>query len=209
MYSIFRNGSIVCCALLVISLAGCEKSAQNPIMSDAPAPAGSEQESAAEIQRARAAINTFATALKSELISAMQEGGPLNAIEVCNTRAVAIREQVSGDQGLLLSRVSLRNRNPDNSPLAWQQPVLESFNQSREAGGNPDELDWSEIVVIDGRPQFRYMKAIPTGGLCLQCHGQNIAPDVSEVLTALYPDDQATGYSEGEIRGAFVVVRSL
>ena len=178
-------------------------------MSDAPAPAGPEQESAAEIQRAKAAINTFAAALKSELISAMQEGGPLNAIEVCNTRAVAIREQVSGDQGLLLSRVSLRNRNPDNSPLAWQQPVLESFNQGRQAGGNPDELDWSEIVVIDGRRQFRYMKAIPTGGLCLQCHGQHIAPDVSEVLTALYPDDKATGYSEGEIRGAFVVVRNL
>jgi hypothetical protein len=209
MNSTFRNGSMVCCALLLFNLASCEKSAREPIIADAPAPAVSEQESAAEIQRARTAIGTFAAALKSELVSAMQQGGPLNAIEVCNTRAVAIREQVSGDQGLLLSRVSLRNRNPDNSPLGWQQPVLESFNQNREAGANPDELDWSEIVVIDGRRQFRYMKAIPTGGLCLQCHGQNLAPDVSEVLSALYPEDKATGYSEGEIRGAFVVVRNL
>jgi hypothetical protein len=122
---------------------------------------------------------------------------------------MTIREQVSGDQGLLLSRVSLRNRNPDNSPLDWQRPVLESFNQVRAAGGDPNELDWSEIVAIDGHLQFRYMKAIPTGGLCLQCHGQNIAPDVSQVLTALYPEDKATGYAEGEIRGAFVVVRNL
>ena len=53
------------------------------------------------------------------------------------------------------------------------------------------------------------MKAIPTGGLCLQCHGTAIAPKLAEKLSELYPEDKATGYSEGEIRGAFVVTRQL
>jgi len=86
---------------------------------------------------------------------------------------------------------------------------LESFDQQMAAGADPNGLDWSEIVTNDSRRQFRYMKAIPTGGLCLQCHGQNVAPGVHQKLNELYPNDQATGYSEGEIRGAFVVVRDL
>ena len=48
-----------------------------------------------------------------------------------------------------------------------------------------------------------------TGGLCLQCHGEAIAPPVAEKISALYPDDKATGFREGDIRGAFVVIRKI
>jgi hypothetical protein len=34
---------------------------------------------------------------------------------------------------------------------------------------------------------------------------ENIAPDVLEQLEKLYPDDTATGFSDGDLRGAFVV----
>jgi hypothetical protein len=53
------------------------------------------------------------------------------------------------------------------------------------------------------------MQAIPTGALCLQCHGENISPEVQAELARLYPEDKATGYSAGDIRGAFVVTRDL
>ena len=53
------------------------------------------------------------------------------------------------------------------------------------------------------------MKAIPTQPLCLACHGQEIAPPVAEKLAELYPGDKATGFEEGDLRGAFVVVRQL
>ena len=53
------------------------------------------------------------------------------------------------------------------------------------------------------------MKAIPIGGLCLQCHGTAIAPELAEKLSELYPEDKATGYREGDMRGAFVVTRRL
>ena len=70
-------------------------------------------------------------------------------------------------------------------------------------------MTWSEIAAIDGKRQFRFMKAIPTGALCLQCHGSSISPEVSARLAELYPDDKATGYATGDIRGAFVVTRNL
>ena len=76
-------------------------------------------------------------------------------------------------------------------------------------GKGIDSLAWSETVSVDGGQEFRFMKAIPTGGVCLVCHGTELSPEVSQVLADLYPMDQATGYSEGDIRGAFVVTRQM
>jgi len=62
------------------------------------------------------------------------------------------------------------------------------------------------MIVRDGAPM--YMRAIRINmPLCLQCHGmeEDLAPDVVEQLTKLYPDDTATGFSQGDLRGAFVV----
>ncbi len=53
------------------------------------------------------------------------------------------------------------------------------------------------------------MKAVPTGKVCLSCHGETVAPEVEQKLAELYPDDKARGYKEGDIRGAFVVVKPL
>jgi len=53
------------------------------------------------------------------------------------------------------------------------------------------------------------MKAIPTGGGCLLCHGTNLSPEIGQALADLYPEDRATGFTEGDIRGAFVVIQKL
>ena len=53
------------------------------------------------------------------------------------------------------------------------------------------------------------MKAIPTGELCLVCHGTQIAPQVLEKLDALYPRDEARGFSAGDIRGAFTITQPM
>lgn len=159
--------------------------------------------------RARNAVADFAAALKTELSAAMQAGGPLNAIEVCNTRAPAIAEAVSLDSGMQLARVSLRNRNPGNAPNEWQSAVLDDF-AARAAAGEPlDGLSWQETAVSDGRREYRFMQAIPTASLCLACHGETIAPPVAEKIAKLYPEDRASGFREGDLRGAFVVTRSL
>lgn len=160
-------------------------------------------------ERARDAVADFGVALKAELTSAMQEGGPLKAIEVCNTRAPAIAEAVSLDSGMSVSRVSLRNRNPGNAPNEWQSVVLQDF-EARLAGGEAaDALIWQEIADNGGEREYRFMKAIPTAPLCLACHGEAIAPPVAEKIVELYPGDRATGYREGDIRGAFVVTSSI
>lgn len=165
--------------------------------------------SEAQLQEAQAAAAAFGKALKSELSKAIQSEGPVAAIEVCHTKAPQIAESVSMNYDLELSRVSLKNRNPLNAPNEWEEQVLQSFESRLAAGENPAEISWNETVELDGAKEFRYMKAIPTAGLCLQCHGTAIAEPVANKLAELYPGDKATGYSEGEIRGAFVVTQTV
>ena len=156
-----------------------------------------------------AATAAFGKALKAELVTAMQSGGPMAAIDVCNTKAPGIAAAVSLQQGVQVSRVSLKNRNPDNAPSEWQTAVLESFEERVESGEDAAGLSWQKTVEVDGVKHYRFMQAIPTGGVCLACHGKAIDPAVQAKLTELYPEDKATGYSEGDLRGAFVVSRKL
>ena len=160
-----------------------------------------------EVAAAKAAIKELATALQSELKAAMQTGGPVAAIGVCNTQAMPITQKVAAEQGLHLSRVSLNNRNPANLPNEWQTAVLEDFEQKKAEGKDIGSLAWSETVNVDGEQEFRFMKAIPTKAVCLSCHGTELSLEVSQVLTGLYPADRATDYQEGDIRGAFVATR--
>lgn len=175
--------------------------------------AGSDQQAATDKQAqtaaAKAAITDLAGALQKEMKGAMQTGGPVAAIGLCKTRAMPITQEVASDQGLSLSRVSLNNRNPANQPNEWQAAVLKDFEQQKSAGKDIGALAWSETVSIDGEREFRFMKAIPTQAVCLNCHGTSISPEVSEILAVLYPDDRATGYQEGDIRGAFVATRKF
>ncbi len=158
-----------------------------------------------EIIAAKAAIKELADTLQAELKNAMQTGGPVAAIGVCSTQAIPITQTVAVDRGITMGRVSLANRNPVNLPNEWQAAVLQDFEQRKSNGEDIGSLAWSETVDVGGEREFRFMKAIPTGAVCLSCHGTELAPEISEVLAVLYPDDRATGFSEGDIRGAFVV----
>lgn len=154
----------------------------------------------------RAAVEAFGGALKTELMRAMAEDGAAAAITVCNEAAPVIAANVSADAGLDVGRTSLRVRNPDNAPDAWERAVLQGFEDARGSGVDVATLEHVERVSIDGRAALRYMKAIPMAPLCSACHGSDLAPDVSEAIDAHYPDDQARGYSVGDIRGAFTVI---
>jgi hypothetical protein len=173
----------------------------------------SDQQAATDTQAqttaAQTAIKDLAGALQKELKGAMQAGGPVAAIGLCNSRAMPITQEVAGNRGLSLGRVSLNNRNPANQPTDWQAAVLKNFDQQKSAGKDIGALVWSETASVDGEKEFRFMKAIPTQAVCLTCHGTDISPDVSQVLAVLYPGDRATGYKEGDIRGAFVVTRKF
>lgn len=167
-------------------------------------------EATAEIKASRAAAQQFGTTLKEALQQAVNTGGTVSGITVCHDQAGQIADQLSQKLEMLVGRTSLKVRNPQNTPDNWELAVLKQF-EARKAQGEPvDKLEFSAVIDDDqGQRTFRYMKAIPTAALCLSCHGENISPEVDAQLKALYPDDQARGFKEGELRGAFTIAKPL
>lgn len=168
--------------------------------------AAAQQPDSAQVAKARAAVKEMGTSLKSELVAAIAAGGPEHALGVCKTIAPAIASQVGATNGLKIGRTALRVRNPQNAPDAWERAVLEDFLAKIKAGSDPGTLERAEVVTdASGAHTFRYMKAIPMGTKpCLTCHGAP-EPGLKAAIKRLYPDDQATGFKPGELRGAFTV----
>lgn len=159
---------------------------------------------------AKMVIQTLAKNLMGELKSAAQEGGLPAAIEVCNTKALPLTDDVSGMKGWQISRTSLRLRNPQNAPDAWERKVLEQFAVQAEQGADLKQLAYAEVITAEnGEKTMRLMKAIPVAEQCLACHGSNLKQEVSKPLKELYPHDNATGFNAGDLRGAFSLEKSL
>lgn len=167
--------------------------------------AAAAEDPAALKQQAAAITKNFAGAMKAELEQAVQAGGPVHAIDVCNEKAPSIAATHSGTSGWEVGRTSLKLRNPGNQPDAWEAKVLAQFEARKAAGEAPDTLVAAETV--DG--QFRFMKAIPTAEVCVTCHGRELKPEVGARIEKLYPTDQATGFKPGDLRGAFTLAKRL
>ncbi len=159
--------------------------------------------------KSRAVIHEFMGQLKGELKSSMKASGPVKTVSVCKDIAPAIAKDLSDKTGWKVARTSLKPRNSDNMPDAWETKVLHAFEQRKQNGENVKPMAYSEIVTVNGVESFRFMKAIPTGKVCLQCHGQNISDDLVAVLDANYPNDMARDYKLGDIRGAFTITQPI
>ncbi len=172
-------------------------------------PGGTQTNTAALMEEGRQLSKQFMGELKRELQLALKAGGPLNAIRVCQKRAPEIARKLSLKSGWHLKRTSLRVRNPKNAPDAWERRVLKKFTAEISAGRNLHTLEYGEVVVEDGKRVFRYAKAIPTGKICLMCHGAKIRPALRRKILELYPEDKAVGFREGELRGIFSLKKVL
>lgn len=148
----------------------------------------------------RQITHQFMRELKGTLQQTMSQSGPVAAIKVCKTLAPDIAARLSAEHGVTVGRSSLKLRNPANAPDAWQQQVLEDFESRHRQGKKPRDIEQFSTLP-DG--SARYMKAIGTQPLCLNCHGKSITPEVRQILLEEYPNDQAIGFATGDIRGAF------
>ena len=155
------------------------------------------------LEEARGLVKQFGGQLKPELKKAMKSGGPVVAVEFCHTKAPAIAMALSEKSGWDVSRVSLKARGAMAKPDAWETQVLNSFNERKAAGEDISKMDFSEVIHEDGKSTFRYMKAVGTAEVCLTCHGTNVAEPIKQAIAKYYPQDNAMGFSKGDIRGAF------
>ncbi|WP_229744722.1 Tll0287-like domain-containing protein [Neiella marina] len=151
-------------------------------------------------------VQQFGQRLKPQLIKSMQQGGPVEAIAVCATKAPEIASQLSESSGWQMKRVSLKARNQTSAlPDAWEAKVLTAFDQQAAEGKINGPLFTDSLE----QGSYRFMQAQPVEPLCLHCHGKNLTPDIKASLKQNYPQDMATGYQLGQIRGAFSLTKPL
>jgi len=164
----------------------------------------------ANLEEAKGIIKAFSSGLKAELQAALNASSLANAIQICKERAPAIAADYSSRTGWNVGRTSLRLRNPAaNAPDAWEKQVLLKFEERKSGGEGIETIAFAEVTQADGEKRFRYMQAIPTGALCLVCHGESLAPAVGTALDKAYPQDQARDFSLGDIRGSFTLSKPL
>ena len=154
-------------------------------------------------------IKEYAAALQGTLQGAMQSSGPLGALSTCHDRAPEIAAAVSQSSGWAVGRTSLKVRNPASAPDSYAEKVMTEFEQRIAKGEAVSDLVKAEVVDENGAKVFRFIKAIPTGEVCLTCHGIDVKPEIEAQLKALYPDDRATGYKAGDMRGVFTLSKRL
>lgn len=196
--------------LAFLAFLGCERASAPPATTGAqepakaaasPAPPAAASSSAAPVERARAAVAKLKGTLMAELQKAIAERGAAGAVDVCGAISQRVKEEASVD-GITIGRTSSRLRNPANTAPSWVAPILAELERAPK-----DQRQPRQVALPDGA--VGYVEPLVTAPLCLQCHGKDLAPDVKAALAAKYPDDKATGFAEGDLRGvAWVEVRT-
>ena len=108
--------------------------------------------------------------LKKELLGALSNSGPVGAISACRLEAPKIAKDVLPDGGsdaMSIGRTALRVRRPENAPTTQQVRVLKDLQKQLERK-QQGPVEWHEV---EGGV-LHYMRAIPTGEVCVTCHGK-------------------------------------
>lgn len=161
----------------------------------------------AELATARETAQQVMAGTKALLEAEMKDKGPAGALGACSKVAFDLA-RAHEQEGWRVRRVSDRLRNPADAPDAWESARLADFAGSLAAGTLAAEAESWEVVTEEGRLALRYAKPLLVPGeVCLKCHGDpaTFEAAVRDSLARLYPQDRATGYRVGDLRGAITV----
>jgi len=123
----------------------------------------------------------------------------LNFTPAASAREIA--EKFSEGKTLTLRQVSARYRNPASKPDAYESKILTMMEQDPQRW---EGKDWTEKVVDGDRATMRYLRPLFVKEACMGCHGD--PAKVPAIVRNKFPDDLATGYEVGELRGAISVL---
>ncbi len=101
-----------------------------------------------------------------------------------------------------MKQTSLKYRNPNNKPDAWETEQLERFES------DPGLKDLSEITKLeDGSKAFRLMVPLKIEDACLKCHGNPATSPTNDGKDIA--GRQMENYKLGDIRGGISVIAPL
>ena len=142
------------------------------------------------------------TKLMGALMKAVQDSGITHALQFCNVNALELTKSAA-NEGAEISRVSHKPRNPLNAANAEELTIIEQYEKLVSQNAEP------KPQVVEKTDHFIYYKPILIpANLCLNCHGKpgvDIAEENFITIQMLYPEDKATGFELGDLRGMWKI----
>jgi len=121
----------------------------------------------------------------------------------CHLKASPIVDSISKAFNARISRISIKYRNPANSPDTLDLTIINAYaRQLAEGQALQPHLEYSGNNVIF------YSPIVIQNPMCLLCHGEpgrTIDQANYDFIRSKYPDDLATGYQLGDLRGVWKV----
>ncbi len=142
-------------------------------------------------------------ALSEKLTEQMKLGGPAQAIPFCNVAAIPITQQLSEEFDVTIKRTSDKLRNQENKPSARELEIINTYHNLIS-----EEREITPIVEVDNNNNKHYYAPIMLKVNCLACHGKVekfVSLKTDSIIKSLYPNDQAIGYSEEDLRGIWSI----
>jgi len=157
----------------------------------------------AVIEEGRAISKAAFNTLSSNLKQAMEEGGVEFALKFCNLEAMPLTDSLSSNYGIELRRASHQPRNPVNRADSLEmKTIVEYLSQIKEKG------ELKPVTYVRDKTIYYHAPIRITNQLCLNCHGKrgtDIAESDFETIQELYPEDEATGFEMGQLRGIWSI----
>jgi len=180
--------------MLISFSASCSTDGSSEPTWSAADPEAFDEARAAQAQKAADAKDAMMSALLQELFVGLEQRGPAGAISVCKQEAPRIGREVGSSEGVRIGRTAHRLRNPSNVAPDWAADLIHE-EPAAPRYASSDQGDLGVTFPI-------HLKAA-----CLMCHGpeETLEPDVRAALAEQYPEDRATGFAEGDLRGWFWV----
>ena len=185
-----RKRAIAITLLLAIATVGCGAEPERVELGELTV------EETLSLEKAKAAAKELGSRLMAWLTEAIGEGGFANAIGVCKIAAPEVAAEVGAEKNIRIGRTSHQLRNPANRAPAWAAKIA----------ADPVVAAETRAVRLPGGG-LGVTLPIRLKNMCLSCHGPagKISADVRAKLEEEYPDDAATGFAEGDLRGIFWV----
>ncbi|WP_295420663.1 DUF3365 domain-containing protein [Sulfurovum sp.] len=149
-------------------------------------------------------IKMLGGALKTELKAHMKKDpSGLEALAFCTGSADKITKEVNTKLPAYakVRRTAFKVRNESvNTPDATDEKVMKAYEEAIAA----KTFSPKDIKVVEEGNVTRVYKPLITKPVCLKCHGSDLNPKIADAIKSAYPQDKATGFKEGDLRGVIV-----
>lgn len=172
-----------------------------PVVEEVSAKADEDQ--SALIAKGKEIAKASFMALSGKLKAEMKAGGPLQAVPFCNVHAMPLSDSLSTVYDAKIERVATKYRNPENQAKGHDIEVMDTYLATKAEGkGLTPQIYTNE----EGKSVF--YAPIVLKAECIVCHGHpesQVKPETLSALAEAYPNDLATGFEEGDVRGLWKI----